>query len=302
MSRRACSPWVSRYTRLKNWVARGRVHALAVLGEHHRTARRGRLALGGDGGGHLRLPLGSGRGGGRGAAPNQEQGRLEDDQGHHREEHREQVVVHVLHRRLGQAGQERAQETVHDFDEGGEDEEEEDIDGVHRAGQGADKARGGQGRQQVEPVAYPAQGMDGGPGIGEQPGAPPETAQGVRRIDIPGQQEKQDRLETERDDEHELVIRRSQDGEIMHPEQGKENRRGDSWDVGKFAHGLELGSSLGMAWIIFNSPDIIFSSLLFMANRILDRDPRVAKRWPYRILNFLPSGQLWRYSDLEIRR
>lgn len=32
-----------------------------------------------------------------------------------------------------------------------------------------------------------------------------------------------------------------------------------------------------------------------MAGRILDRDPRVAKRWPYRTLNFLPSRQLWRY-------
>lgn len=32
-----------------------------------------------------------------------------------------------------------------------------------------------------------------------------------------------------------------------------------------------------------------------MAGRMLDRAPRVAKRWPYRTLNFLPSGQLWRY-------
>ncbi len=32
-----------------------------------------------------------------------------------------------------------------------------------------------------------------------------------------------------------------------------------------------------------------------MAGRILDHDPKVAKRWPYRTLNFLPSRQLWRY-------
>lgn len=32
-----------------------------------------------------------------------------------------------------------------------------------------------------------------------------------------------------------------------------------------------------------------------MAIRILDREPRLGKRWPYRILNFLPSGRLWSY-------
>lgn len=32
-----------------------------------------------------------------------------------------------------------------------------------------------------------------------------------------------------------------------------------------------------------------------MIHPILDRDPKVGKRWPYRLLNFLPSRQLWRY-------
>lgn len=32
-----------------------------------------------------------------------------------------------------------------------------------------------------------------------------------------------------------------------------------------------------------------------MTHPILDRDPKVGKRWPYRLLNFLPSRQLWRY-------
>lgn len=32
-----------------------------------------------------------------------------------------------------------------------------------------------------------------------------------------------------------------------------------------------------------------------MSRRILDREFRVGKRWPHRILDFLPSGLLWRY-------
>lgn len=32
-----------------------------------------------------------------------------------------------------------------------------------------------------------------------------------------------------------------------------------------------------------------------MTYPILDRDPKVGKRWPYRFLNFLPSRQLWRF-------